>query len=64
VEMMLRWLGDRYGDARLTGQAARLETALARCLAEGRARSYDQGGTASTSEVGDRVAESIRELRA
>lgn len=62
VGMMLRWLGDRHQDSALLGQATRLETALARSLADGRARSYDQGGTASTSEVGDRVAESIREV--
>jgi len=63
VEMMLRWLGDRHQDAGLIGQAERLEKALAGSLADGRARSYDQGGHATTSEVGDRVAEAIRGVR-
>jgi hypothetical protein len=29
-------------------------------LASGSARTYDQGGTVTTSEAGDRVAEAIR----
>ena len=61
VEQMLRWLGDRHSDARLERQADRLERALARTLAEGRARTYDQGGTVTTREAGDRVTEAIRE---
>lgn len=60
LEQMLRWLGSRHADARLVAQADRLERAVARTLAEGRARTYDQGGTASTSEAGDRVAEAVR----
>ncbi len=60
VEMMLRWLADRHSDASLVRQAERLEQALARVLASGSARTYDQGGTASTSQVGDTVAEAIR----
>ena len=60
VEQMLRWLGVRNADARLVRQADRLEHALARTLAEGRARTYDQGGTVSTREAGDRVTEAIR----
>ncbi len=60
VEMLLRWLGERHGDERLTSQADRLEAALARVLASGNARTYDQGGSLSTSEVGDRVADAVR----
>ena len=61
VEQMLRWLGVRHRDARLLGQADRLEQAIARTLAAGSARTYDQGGTVTTSEAGDRVAEAVRE---
>jgi isocitrate/isopropylmalate dehydrogenase len=57
---MLRWLGGRHGDARLLGQADRLERSLARTLAEGTTRTYDQGGTLTTSEAGDRVTAAIR----
>ncbi|EQD45681.1 Isocitrate/isopropylmalate dehydrogenase, partial [mine drainage metagenome] len=52
VEMMLRWLGDHHQDAALIGHASRLEKALAGTLAEGKVRTYDQGGHATTSEVG------------
>jgi isocitrate/isopropylmalate dehydrogenase len=64
VEQMLRWLGDRHHDAGLLRQADRLETALARVLAHGGSGTYDQGGTATTSEAGDRVAATIREVAA
>jgi 3-isopropylmalate dehydrogenase len=60
IEMMLRWLADQHSDPSLLRQAERLEQALARVLASGKARTYDQGGTVSTSEAGDRVAEAIR----
>ncbi|MCI4330716.1 MAG: isocitrate/isopropylmalate dehydrogenase family protein [Thermoplasmata archaeon] len=60
VEMMLRWLGERHHDARMTGQAERLERVLARVIAAGGARTYDQGGPVSTSGAGDRVLEAVR----
>ena len=60
IEMMLRWLGDRRGDASLHRQADRLERTVAKVLAAGTARTYDQGGTATTSDAGDRVAEAVR----
>jgi 3-isopropylmalate dehydrogenase len=63
VEQMLRWLGDRHRDPRLLRQADRLERAIAEVLASGSARTYDQGGTTTTSGAGDRVAEAIRTER-
>ena len=60
IEMMLRWLGERHEDARMTHQADRVERAIAQVLAAGAARTYDQGGRVTTSEAGDRVAEAIR----
>jgi 3-isopropylmalate dehydrogenase len=60
VEMMLRWLAERHADSALRDQADRLERAIALVLAAGTARTYDQGGNASTSDAGDRVAEAIR----
>ena len=62
VEMMLRWLGDRHHDPRLTKQADRLERAIEQVLAAGTARTYDQGGTASTSDAGDVVADAVRKV--
>ena len=63
VEQMLRWLGSRHADARLVQQADRLERSLARTLAEGSSRTYDQGGHLTTSEAGDRVTAAIRSER-
>ncbi|MEM0129242.1 MAG: isocitrate/isopropylmalate dehydrogenase family protein [Thermoplasmata archaeon] len=60
VEMMLRHLGDHRADPGLIGQADRLERAIASVLARGTARTYDQGGTATTQEAGDRVVEALR----
>ncbi|HXQ79186.1 MAG: isocitrate/isopropylmalate dehydrogenase family protein [Thermoplasmata archaeon] len=60
VEQMLRWLASRHTDPRLLGQADRLERVLARTLADGRTRTYDQGGTKTTSEAGDAVIAGIR----
>ena len=60
VEMMLRWLGDRRQDARMTRQADRLGRVLERVLEGGSARTYDQGGTVTTSGAGDLVAAAIR----
>jgi len=60
VEQMLRWLGGRHADPRLVRQADRLERALARTLAEGKTRTFDQGGTITTRGAGDRVTEAIR----
>jgi len=60
VEQMLRWLGGRFHDPGLIAQADRLERVVARTLAAGTARTYDQGGTVSTSAAGDLVASAIR----
>ena len=60
IHEMLRWLGEQHHDVPLLDQAARLERAVAATLATGLARTYDQGGNASTNAVGDRVAHAIR----
>jgi isocitrate/isopropylmalate dehydrogenase len=63
VEQMLRWLADRHRDARLAEQAERLERGIASVLAGGTARTYDQGGSVTTSGAGDRLAEVLRSER-
>lgn len=60
IEMMLRWLGERHSDSELIAQADRVEAAISNVLASGSARTYDQGGTVTTSEAGERVAEALR----
>lgn len=61
IEMMLRWLSERHSDSGLAREADRLERALGRVLASGTARTYDQGGTASTRDAGDAVAQALRD---
>ncbi|MCI4339413.1 MAG: isocitrate/isopropylmalate dehydrogenase family protein [Thermoplasmata archaeon] len=60
VEQLLRWLGDRHHDARLLTPADRLERAIATALREGQGRTYDQGGTVTTSGAGDLLAATLR----
>ncbi|TWU15417.1 isocitrate/isopropylmalate dehydrogenase family protein [Allorhodopirellula heiligendammensis] len=57
--MMLDWLGDRYRDDVCTAAAVRLEGAVAQVLADGRVRTPDIGGTASTTEVANAIADAI-----
>jgi isocitrate/isopropylmalate dehydrogenase len=49
ARMMLDWLGE-------TDKAARLEAAVAAVIAEGRVRTYDMGGTASTLDMARAVS--------
>ncbi|HZY92747.1 MAG TPA: isocitrate/isopropylmalate dehydrogenase family protein [Thermoplasmata archaeon] len=64
VEMLLRWLGERHADSGLLRQAERLERVLERVLHDGSARTYDQGGTVTTSGAGDAVASAVRAEKA
>jgi 3-isopropylmalate dehydrogenase len=57
--LMLDWLGRRHGRPALTAAAARMEQAVAHVLGEGKALPPDQGGTATTSEVGDAIAAAV-----
>jgi isocitrate/isopropylmalate dehydrogenase len=60
VEQLLRWLGDRHADRRLAESADRLERAISTVLKGGEARTYDQGGTVTTSGAGDLLAAALR----
>jgi len=51
--MMLDWLGERE-------KAARLEAAVAAVVAAGEVRTYDMGGSSTTSEMGRAVAAAAR----
>jgi isocitrate/isopropylmalate dehydrogenase len=53
AKMMLDWLGEKE-------KAARLEAAVAAVIAEGKVRSYDMGGSSTTSEMGQAIAERVR----
>jgi 3-isopropylmalate dehydrogenase len=53
--LLLDWLGRRHGHAGMITAAAAVENAVARVLGEERALPVDQGGSASTQEVGAAV---------
>jgi 3-isopropylmalate dehydrogenase len=49
--LMLGWLGERHGEAKLTEAGRRIERAVDAALAKGKALTPDIGGKASTREV-------------
>jgi isocitrate/isopropylmalate dehydrogenase len=51
-KMMLDWLGE-------ADKAARLEKATAQVIAEGKVRTYDMGGSATTLELGEAIARKV-----
>ncbi|MBD3170139.1 MAG: isocitrate/isopropylmalate dehydrogenase family protein [candidate division Zixibacteria bacterium] len=51
-KMMLDWLGE-------TDKGQKLEDAIAAVIAEGEARTYDMGGSASTLDIANAVAEKL-----
>ncbi|MHB8604688.1 MAG: isocitrate/isopropylmalate dehydrogenase family protein [Thermoplasmatota archaeon] len=60
VQMMFDWLARRKNDRALATAANAIERAVADVVAEGKTLTYDLGGTAKTSEVGDAVAKRLR----
>ena len=52
TKMMLDWLGE-------TEKADRLEKAIAEVISEGKIRTYDMGGSNTTLEVGQAVADKL-----
>ena len=57
--MMLEWLGHRHHDPAALDAAARIERAVRETLAQGRTKTPDIGGHASTRAVGDAVASAV-----
>jgi 3-isopropylmalate dehydrogenase len=55
ASMMLDWLGRRQAQPPLVAAAERIEEAVRRVLAEGKVLPVDQGGSATTAEVGDAI---------
>jgi len=52
AKMMLDWLGEKE-------MGARLEAATAAVIAEGKVRTYDMGGSATTLEMGEAIAKKL-----
>jgi isocitrate/isopropylmalate dehydrogenase len=53
AKMMLEWLGE-------SGKAAAIEQAVAEVVAKGEVRTYDMGGSATTSEMAQAVARALK----
>jgi 3-isopropylmalate dehydrogenase len=56
---MLRWLGDKHGDAALTESAQRIELAVEHVLAKGDHVPRDLGGTASCTDMTQAVCRAL-----
>ncbi|MFO0233716.1 MAG: isocitrate/isopropylmalate family dehydrogenase, partial [Burkholderiales bacterium] len=54
--MMLDWLAERHGDARLARAAASLDEAVDRVFGDGRVRPFEFGGTDGTRRIAAEVA--------
>jgi 3-isopropylmalate dehydrogenase len=61
LHMMFEWLGRRKGDERLVDASKRIEQAVAGVLQEGKTLTYDLGGNARCSQVGDAIDSRIKE---
>jgi 3-isopropylmalate dehydrogenase len=57
--MMLDWLGRRHGHDGLVKAAERVDRAVTEVLGAGKTVPVDQGGSASTQEVGDAIAQAV-----
>jgi len=57
--MMCDWLGDRFEDERLKKMASAIDAAVGFTLREGKALTYDLGGDASCSDVGEALREAV-----
>jgi 3-isopropylmalate dehydrogenase len=60
--MMLDWLGRRHANDGLLGGGQAIERAVAEVLADGKTLPVDQGGSASTQEVGQAIVERLGKL--
>jgi isocitrate/isopropylmalate dehydrogenase len=57
--MLLAWLGERRGDAKLARAARAIEAALDRVIADPASRTPDLGGSLGTDAFGNKVAEAV-----
>jgi 3-isopropylmalate dehydrogenase len=64
MQMLLAWLGGTRGDAAVSRAADAIENAVKAVIAEKKVLTPDLGGDASTSAMGDAIAEKARVLAA
>ena len=58
-QMLLAWLGHKHSEPRAVRAAERMEAAMESVIQEGRWLTGDLGGKASTTQMGDAVAQAI-----
>jgi 3-isopropylmalate dehydrogenase len=59
-KMLFEWLGRKRNEPRATKAAGAIDDAMERVIADARSLTADLGGKASTSQMGDAVAEGVR----
>src|SRR5262249_31031509 len=57
--MMLDWLGRRHGQPALIEAGRRIDKSVTQVLGEGKVLPVDQGGSATTAEVGTAIAQAV-----
>jgi 3-isopropylmalate dehydrogenase len=57
--MLLEWLGRKRGEERASRAAERIDAAVERVIAEGKALTPDLGGRVGTTEMGDAIAAAV-----
>jgi len=63
AKMMLEWIAKTHNDEAPRRAAKKIDRAVERVLMEGKVKTYDLGGESSTIEVGDAIADEVREAR-
>jgi 3-isopropylmalate dehydrogenase len=58
-KMLLEWLGRKRGEQRALDAAQRIDAAIDAVIAEARQLTADLGGTASTTQMGDAIAQAV-----
>ncbi len=58
-KMLLEWLGRKHDEPRASKAAAMIDTAVEQVVAEAKSLTRDLGGTASTQEMGDAIANAV-----
>ncbi|KPV62830.1 MAG: 3-isopropylmalate/3-methylmalate dehydrogenase [Candidatus Bathyarchaeota archaeon BA1] len=62
AKMMLQWIAETHNDEAPRRAAEKIGRAVERVLLEGKVRTYDLGGKASTIEMGDAIADTVRKM--
>ncbi|MDQ1279025.1 MAG: tartrate dehydrogenase/decarboxylase / D-malate dehydrogenase [Thermoproteota archaeon] len=60
--LLLNWIGEKHDDSRLKSAGAVIDKAVDVLLSEGKVKTPDLGGSNNTKQVGDAIAEKIKEL--